>query len=94
MRCPPRAVTGQVFRLGQFPLPMGDLESPAHAKVVNGQDIRSPQIENKKHLDCPATDALDRGQPVDDFRVRQFVTLLKRGYESLICFLSKSENVR
>ena len=73
---------------------MCDLKPPAHAEVVNGQDIRSPQIEDKKHLDRPATDTLDRGQPVDDFRIRHFVALLQRGYESLICLLSKSENVR
>src|SRR5688572_10798589 len=41
-------------------------ESVAYTEVVDGQDIRSSQLEDQQHFDCPATDPTDRNKPLDD----------------------------
>jgi len=62
---PALAECGQLARLGNFFLAVGNGESLLHAVVVDGQDVGAAEAEDEEHLDGPRADAAHRDEPVE-----------------------------
>src|ERR1039458_2626358 len=75
MRTPAFAELEQVFGLRHLAFFIRDAKTGAHAKIIGGQNVLAAQLKNQKHLDRPAPDAANLGQPRDDFIVGQFPDL-------------------
>jgi len=93
MRGPPDAKPIQLLGRWRSALPIRDFEPPPDAQVVDGQNVRSPQIENQQHLDRPAADALDAGQPFNKFGIGQPVAFSERWHHPVDGFLRKVADV-
>ena len=50
-------------------MPVGHPESLPDTEVVDGQNIRTPQLEDEQHLDGPPPDPAAGAQSVDDLVV-------------------------
>src|SRR5262249_44239364 len=58
-----------LLRIRQSAVAEGAGESLANAVVPGGQDVLAPQAEQQKHLDGPAADPANAGQPFDDLLI-------------------------
>jgi hypothetical protein len=56
--------------MGKASLPIRQLKTLPNAEIGERQDVRVAEIEDQQHLDGPLADAVDLGQPVDDFSRR------------------------
>ena len=84
---------GELLRLRQLPLAIGELEAPPDTQIVDGQNIRPAQIEDEQHLGCPAANPLDAGEPLYDFGVCHPLAFVERRDVAIHGLLGDAEHV-